>query len=207
MQSRIILFVCFILISCLCSGQSKTGKISRGGIGFSVTPFGTNKVYEGPEDEEYGRGIYTFSKAPFYAGQLYGFFTIKKTQVVIGLGHSWNEISAVENFEGDNYYYRDAIKVFSIPIYMRKTFFNYVYITYGAVVNIEYDHVYNRHTRIDEQSGVGLISSLGGTYHFKSGINVFAGPSVYLYEVFGPYIIFNDKVAGIGAEFGMSIDL
>jgi len=208
MHSRAVLLAFFILGSYLCSGQSETEKISKGGFGFSVTPFGRNTVWAMQENEEDGRGVYTFSNTPFYAGNLYGFFNIKKnTRLVIGFGYSYNEIFAKEEYYGGPYYYSRDIKAFTFPIYIEKTLFNYIFITYGGIVNIEHNYVYDHSTRIDEQSGVGLITSLGGTYHFKSGITVFAGPSVFIYTLFNSQIILSDKVAGIGAEFGMSIDL
>jgi len=197
-----------MLGSFFCAGQSEKEKISKGGIGISVTPYGRNTLYAMPENEELGRGMYTFSNTPFYAGNLYGFFNIKKnTRLVIGFGYSYNEIFATEDYAGGHYYYNRNIKVLTFPIYIEKTLFKYIFITYGGIVNIEQNYVFDHYTRIDEQGGVGLITSLGGTYHFKSGITVFAGPSVFIYTLFNSYIIFSDKVAGIGAEFGMSVDL
>jgi hypothetical protein len=127
--------------------------------------------------------------------------------LVVGLGYSYNEIDATENNLGDYYYHTNDIKVFNIPIYIEKTLFNYIYVKYGGVFNIEHNFTYDHSTRIDEQIGVGLITGLGGTYHFKSGVTVFAGPSLFIYTIFGSYIILNDKIAGLGAEFGLSIDL
>jgi hypothetical protein len=208
MQARTVLMAFLILGSYFCTGQTAVKKISHGGVGFSVIPFGRNTVWAMPEDEELGRGVYTFSKTPFYAGNLYGFFNIKKnTRLVIGFGYSYSEIFATEEYDDGPYYYHRNIKVFTIPIYIEKTFFKYIFITYGGIVNIESNYVYDHYTRIDKQSGVGLITSLGGTYRFKSGINVFAGPTVFIYTLFGSGIILNDKVAGIGAEFGLSVDL
>jgi len=209
MHPSTVLLAFFIFSSFFCYGQSETEKISKGGIGFFVIPFGRNTVFAGFEDEVYGRGDYTYSNKPFYAGNLYGFYNIKKnTRMVIGLDFSWNEIYATEKYYGQNYYYNHHIKVFSIPIYIEKTLFNYIFITYGGIVNLEYNYLENNSTKIDKQNGVGLITSLGGTYHFKSGITVFAGPSVFIYNIFDPQIfILSDKVAGIGAEFGMSVDL
>jgi hypothetical protein len=185
MHARTALLAFVILGSYFCSGQSEKEKISKGGVGFSVTPFGRNTVYAGPEDEVDGRGTFTFPNAPFYAGNLYGFFTIKKnTRLVIGFGYSYHKIHAKENYLGDYYYYNHNITAFTIPAYMEKTFFNCIFITYGGIVNFENNYVYDHSTRIDEQKGVGLITSLGGTYHFKSGITVFAGPSMCVYNLF-----------------------
>jgi hypothetical protein len=208
MHPRTVLLASFILSSFFCNSQSAAKKISKGGVGFSVTPFGKNRVIAGMEDEEYGRGIYTFSKTPFYSGNIYGFITIKKnTRLVIGAGYSYHEIYATENYIGTNYYYSNSIKAFTVPLYIEKTLFDYVFITFGGIVNMEYNYEYDRHVRIDEQSGFGLITSLGGTYHFKSGISVFAGPSLFFYSIFGSPLLINDKISGIGAELGMSIDL
>jgi hypothetical protein len=209
MQPRKVLLAFFILISCFCAGQSDTTKkISKGGIGISLTPFGRNTVYAGMEVEEMGRGIYSFSNTPFYAGNLYGFLNIRKnTRLVIGFGYCYHEISAKENYLGDYYYYNHNIKVFSIPIYIEKTLFRYIFIRYGGIVNLEYNFVYDHSTRINKQKGIGLITNLGGTYHFKSGITVFAGPSVFIYNILILPSILGDMVAGLGAEFGLSVDL
>jgi hypothetical protein len=208
MHTRIILLSFCVFSSLLCSGQSGTNKISKGGVGTSITPFGRTHVLAWPEVEQEGRGMYTFSKTPFYAGNLYGFIKIKKnTRLVIGIGYSYIEISATENYIGENYYYNHNIQAFTIPIYIEKTIFNYVFLTFGGILNFEQNYVYDHYTRIDQQSGLGLITSLGGTYHFKSGITVFAGPSLFVYSIFGSPFLVNDKIAGIGAELGMSIDL
>ncbi len=207
MQSRIVLLTFFMLSSCFCTGQV-TKKISKRGIGFSFTPFGKNTVYAMSENEELGRGVYSFSNTPYYAGNLYGFFNIKKnTRLVIGFGYSYHEIFATEKYYDGPYYYNRTLKVFTFPLYIEKTLFKYIFITFGGIVHIEHNYTYDHFTRIDEQGGVGLITSLGGTYHFKSGITVFAGPSLFIYNVQNSKLIFSDKVAGIGAEFGMSIDL
>jgi hypothetical protein len=209
MHFRIVLLAFFILGSCFCSGQSGTEKKSHGGIGFSITPFGMNNTYKAPEDEMEGRAVYTYSKKPYYAGHLYGFYNIKKnTRIVIGIGCSWNEIYGVEHYGREDYYYHDNIRVLTIPVYIEKTLFNYIFITYGGIVHYEggTENTSPNISTVDKQRGVGFITSLGGTYHFKSGITVFAGPSVFIYSIL-PKLIFSDMVAGIGAEFGMSIDL
>lgn len=212
MQPKTVLLAFFIYSSFFCSGQTATEKISKGGIGISVIPFGSNKVYAGPEDELEGRAVYTYSKRPFYAGHLYGFYNIKKnTRIVIGFGCSWNEIFGSEYYDRKNYYYHDNIKVFTIPVYIEKTLFNYIFITYGGIVHFEdnfVESISSSVSKVDKQYGVGLITSLGGTYHFKSGITVFAGPSIFIYNILSPEtLVFGDHVAGLGAEFGMSIDL
>ena len=208
MHPRTALFAFFILGSYFCYGQSATEKISEGGVGISIIPFGRNTIYAMPEDEELGRGVYTFSKTPFYSGNVNGFFNIKKnTRLVIGFGYSYHEVFATEQYYDGPYYYNRNIKAFTIPIYIEKTLFNYTFITFGGIVTFENNYVYDHFTRIDEQSGVGFITSMGGTYHFKSGITIFAGPSGFIYTIFGSQILFNDKLAGLGAEFGMSIDL
>jgi hypothetical protein len=212
MLVRIGLLAFFILGSYFCSGQSEKEKISHGGFGITVIPFGKNNVYAGPEDEVEGRAVYTYSKKPFYSGYLYGFYNIKKnTRFVIGLGCSWNEIYGSEYYDRKYYYYHDHIKVYTIPVYIEKTLFNYIFITYGGIVHFEDNFLEDDNpstvSRVDKQRGVGLITSLGGTYHFKSGITVFAGPSLFIYSIFGSQFIFSDRVAGIGAGFGMSVDL
>lgn len=209
MKPRTVFLAFFILVSYFSCAQSETKKISHGGLGFSVIPFGRNTVWAMPENEELGRGVYTFSKTPFYTGDLYGFFNIKKnSRLVIGFGYFYHEFFATEEYYDGDYYYHNNIKVFRIPIYIDKTFFRYIFIRYGGMVNLEYNFVYDHSTRINKQTGIGLITSLGGTYHFKSGITVYGGPSGFIYSILSPQtLVFGDKVAGIGAEFGMSIDL
>lgn len=91
--------------------------------------------------------------------------------------------------------YDQDIKLISVPIYAKLSFFKYAFAQWGVMLDHETN--YNRDSIIDDQSGVGVVLGIGGQYHFGQA-NIFVNPYFCRHALNA-----NNNLVETGIKFGV----
>jgi hypothetical protein len=94
--------------------------------------------------------------------------------------------------------YDQNVKLISVPLYAKLSFFKYVFAQWGVMLDHETN--YNSDSVINDQSGVGLALGIGGQYHIGQA-NIFVNP----YFCRHAFTAQNDIVE-TGVKFGVGYD-
>jgi hypothetical protein len=138
-----------------------------------------------------------YSSHSFYSIGISGFFKTRKlAQIETGFYFSNHIINIQQGFPSSPNYNRQVkIALIEIPLNIRYDL-KYFFISSGIMADIEMDNS----STIREQSGLGINTSLGLNYDFKSGISVYAGPIFYLHSIL-PFE--DEKLAGFSLKMGV----
>jgi hypothetical protein len=79
-----------------------------------------------------------------------------------------------------NIYYPGEVKVVSIPVFAKFTFFKYLYVDGGFLVDKQTNYTSN--SVVNDQSGLGGEAGIGGQYFF-GGLSIFVNPYIHNYAI------------------------
>lgn len=120
-----------------------------------------------------------------------------------GLEYSAHQVLLYPAFTGDNRIQpaEKRVKILTAPVMAQITLGNYIYLNGGPLLDLDI----SRPRQTSNQTGIGIALGTGGRYIFKSGLFIFANPSVRVHGIipFSPGSI-NYHVAEGGIRLGMA---
>ncbi len=101
----------------------------------------------------------------------------ENTRIETGFNYAQGKIKITPEYMGVPVQSRfEKLKLYSIPIYINYTFWKYLYLNGGAIIDIQ-----SSSNDIDSQSGIGLSAGFGIKYKLKNFI-VFVNPNIKIHS-------------------------
>ena len=129
-----------------------------------------------------------------YLRQLFDNFHIET-----GINYSTSDVKIAPAFMGDPVQSRyEKLEIVSIPIYANYTFWKYLFVNGGPIINFQ-----TPDNSTDSQSGIGYSLGIGGEYNFDKFL-IFINPNFKRHSVI-PFEKENhhQKLTELGIQFGI----
>jgi hypothetical protein len=196
MRKSIILFLIIWIPIIFIYAQDQPKKVSSFSLGLNFSPLGKYEIFQLVREESDP----TYSSKSFYSLGISTIFKTKKmVEIESGIYYSYH-LMTVDSPDSyySNYYPDEKIALIELPLNIRFDF-PYFYVSTGLLADLDL----NNSNRIDNQSGIGLNTSLGISYKFKYGILLYGGPIFYMHNFFPSN---GQQLAGMSLKIGISFD-
>jgi len=198
LDNKLILNSILCLVLTLPSfGQTKNEAIQPISIGLTYSPFGTFGVLSIFDTEPYS----SFSSKSFYSFGLVSYYKINSAVgIEIGIYYTYHQIEIIRDYYNPVH---DNISKIEIPLSIRFER-KYFYVSSGFVLTTEIDNS----GIIENQSGIGINTSLGFGIDIFENMYLYAGPRITAYSWL-PFSGLKDfePMYGISSLFGFRIKL
>ncbi len=123
----------------------------------------------------------------------------KLLKLNIGIEYSSFSIQTTTTGFPNPFYKTGEIKTLSVPVYLRLDFLKYLFITGGAIVDVQL-----KNDIIKNQSGIGATGGFGFKYDFKSPVTIYLHPFYQLHTIIPFAAYTNDRLLNVGLKAGIN---